>query len=378
MSPVSGHDISGGDVAYTEALVARPPEGVSYTTYVDALADGTLVERGRRPKHGAMRGTDALVLGARAVELGFRKSGLMFREPYRYLTVEPGAFDLIHAHVFPVRLIDTDVPLVTSSGFPLPVLYEDRFGWSHRHVVAATAAERLLARGVGAEVSWLPPRRAARAMVQSLHYRDGLVAAGADPEVVVVRTLGIEGEAGSPRTGRPMTVGFVSTMFEEKGGRVLLAAFQELLAEQPDARLVIVGSERRPTGVELPDGSVDWVGRVGRQRVLDELLGTIDVLAHPTRCDSGPPYVILEALQRGIPVVTSDLAWIDEGLTGPGVRRVPPQPSPVGGALVDLFDPDTYRKASQGAIDLWQARYSMEVLAELIGASYREALGARP
>ncbi len=37
MSPVSGHDIPGGDVAYTEALVARPPAGVTYTTYVDAL-----------------------------------------------------------------------------------------------------------------------------------------------------------------------------------------------------------------------------------------------------------------------------------------------------------------------------------------------------
>ena len=377
MSPVSGHDIPGGDVAYTEALVARPPVGVTYTTYVDALADGTLADRGRRPKHGVMRGADALVFGARAVELGLRRTGLMFREPYRYLTVAPGAFDLVHAHVFPVRLLDTDLPLVTSSGFPLPVLYEDRFGWSHRRVTAATAAERLLARAMGAEVPWLPPRRAVRSMVQSRHYRDALVAAGADPDEVVVRTLGIDGVAGAGRTGRPTRVGFVSTMFEEKGGSVVLAAFQELLAERPDARLVVVGSGRRPTEAGLPEESVDWVGRVSRRQVLDELLPTIDVLVHPTRCDSGPPYVILEALQRGIPVVTSDLAWIDEGLTGPGVRRVPADPSPVSGALIDLFDPGTYAEASAAAVDLWRSRYSMDVLAELIGTTYREALGAR-
>jgi glycosyltransferase involved in cell wall biosynthesis len=377
MSPVAGHDIPGGDVAYTEALIARPPEGVTYTTYVDALAGGMLVERGRRPKHGAMRGTDALIFGARAIELALRKSGLMFREPYRFLTVEPDAFDLVHAHVFPVRLVDTDLPLVTSSGFPLPVLYEDRFGWSHRHVVAATAAERALSTVVGAELSWFPPRRATCTMVQSNHYRNGLIGAGSDPGRVVVRTLGIEGDPVAPSLVRPTTVGFISTMFEEKGGTVVLAAFQKLLAEYPDARLIVIGSAWRPVESELLKGSVTWIGTVSRQRVLDELLATIDVLAHPTRCDSGPPYVILEALQRGIPVVTSDLRWIDEGLTGPGVRRVPGEPSAVGEALIDLFEPETYAQASTAAVELWRTRYSMEVVAELVGSTYREALASR-
>lgn len=377
MSPVSSHDVAGGDVAYTEALVARPPDGVSYTTYVDALADGSLVERGRRPRHGVMRATDAVVFGARAVELGLRRSRIMFREPYRYLSVVPGAFDLVHAHVFPVRLIGTGVPLVTSSGFPLPVLYEDRFQWSHRRVVTAGAAERVLARAVGAEVPWLPPRRAVRTMVQSVHFRDQLVAAGADRSEVVVRTLGIDGGPGPVRRGRPVTVGFISTGFEEKGGPVVLAAFQKLLAEYPGAHLVVIGSEGQHHDVSLPTGSVTWAGRVPRHRVLNELLPAIDVLAHPTRCDSGPPYVILEALQRGIPVVTSDLVWIDEGLAGPGVRRVPADAGRVSEALIELFDTDTYHEASAAAVQLWRTRYSMEVLAEQIGATYREALAAR-
>ena len=376
ISPVSGRDPSGGDVAYTEALVARPPDGVTYTTYDEALAEGTLVERGRRPKNGGARGVDALAFGARALEIGLRRSGLMFRESYRYLTPRPGAFDLVHAHVFPVRLIGTDLPLVTSSGFPLPVLYEDRFGWSHRHVVVAAAVERALSRSVGGEPTWFPPRRAARTMVQSIHYRDALVASGADPEAVVVRTLGSDGEPGIPRTARPVTVGFISTVFEEKGGNVVLAAFREVLAEYPDARLVVVGSERPAYDIGLPEGAVTWIGPVSRQRVLDELLADIDVLVHPTRCDSGPPYVILEALQRGVPVVTSDVPWIDEGLTGPGVRRVPADPSPVSRALVELLDPNTFPEASHAAIELWRSRYSMDVLSEQIGRTYREAMAA--
>ena len=87
--------------------------------------------------------------------------------------------------------------------------------------------------------------------------------------------------------------------------------------------------------------------------------------------------MILEALQRGIPVVTSDVPWIDEGLAGAGVRRVTTDPVQVSGALIDLFEPDTYAEASIAAIDLWRSRYSMDVVAELIGATYREALATR-
>jgi hypothetical protein len=76
--------------------------------------------------------------------------------------------------------------------------------------------------------------------------------------------------------------------------------------------------------------------------------------------------------------VTSDLPWIDEGLTGPGVRRVPVDPPQVSEALIDLFDPDVYAEASAAAVDLWRTRYSMAVVAELVGATYREALAAGP
>ena len=374
ISPVAGHDVPGGDVSYTEALVARPPRGVTYTTYVDALAEGSLVERGRRPRHGAVRPADAVILGARVAELGLRRAGLAFREPYRYLTVDPAAFDLVHAHVFAVRLVHTAQPLVTSSGFPLPVLYEDRFHWSGRRVRVAAAGERALAGVTRAEVPWLPPRHAAVTMVQSVHYRNHLIAAGAEPDRVAVRTLAIEGDAGVPRTGPPRTVGFVSTNFEGKGGPVVLAAFRTLVTEYPDARLLIVGSDPRPVDAGLPPGSVEWVGNVPRGQVLASIYPRIDVLAHPTSCDSGPPYVILEALQRGVPVVTTDLPWIDEGLAGAGARRVPADPDRVAGALLELFDPATYPGEARGAVDLWSRRYAMDVVAEQIGATYRAAL----
>ena len=375
LSPVSGHDIAGGDVAFTEALLARPPEGVTYTTYIDALADGTLVERGRRPKHGTMRARDTVIFCARGIELALRRIGLLFREPYRYFTVDPDAFDLVHSHVFSLRLVESDPPLVISAGFPLSVLYEDRFHWSHRHVLVATWMEHLLARTFGVQVPWFPPRAAALSLVQSDHYRNSLIEAGADPRQVVVRTLAIDGTPSEPRSGPPQPIGFISTDFEGKGGRVVVDAFRSLLATHPDARLVIVGTDTLPSDLILPDGSVEWLGRVSRSEVLESVFPRIDVLVHPTRCDSGPPFVILEALQRAIPVITSDLVWIDEGLAGDGVRRVPGDTEHVSLALADLFDAANYGDASRAAVALWETRYSMDVLAGHLGDDYDVALG---
>ena len=174
------------------------------------------------------------------------------------------------------------------------------------------------------------------------------------------------------------TIGYVSTHSEAKGGHVVLEAFAKLLTDHPNAHLVMVGSDPVAHAVELPPGAVTWTGRVDRRRLLDELWPTIDVLALPTWCDSGPPYVVLEALQRGVPVVTSDILWLDEGLTGAGVRRVSVGAPRVRDALLELLDRDTYAEASRAAGDLWRTRYSMDVLADLVGETYREALTAGP
>ena len=378
VSPVAGRDIAGGDVSYTEALLAHPPDGVTYTTYPEALAAGTLVERGRTPGStpGRWTATDAGILAARAVEHGLRRTGRLFREPYWYLTVDPDAFDLVHAHVFSVRLVDTHQPLVTGSGFPLPVLYEDRFHWPRPKVDRAARADRRLSRTAGAELWWAPPRRAARTIVQSEHYKQWLVDAGADPARVAVLPLGLDGAALEPRGGPPTTVGFVSYNFEGKGGPVVLRAFRELVAEHPEAKLLIVGSEPQPLDPALPPGSVEWHGRVSRAELFHDLLPRIDVMTLPTTCDSGPPYAVLEALQRGVPVVASDLPWLGEVLVPPAGPRVPADTAGVAGALSQLFDPDHYRAASAAAVELFRSQFSMDVLSDRIGETYRAAVAA--
>ena len=71
-SPVPRFDPLSGDTTYTETLIAHPPPGVEYTAYPDALADGRLVRRGRRPRNGVVTPTDVAILGLRALEKAAR------------------------------------------------------------------------------------------------------------------------------------------------------------------------------------------------------------------------------------------------------------------------------------------------------------------
>ena len=141
-SPVRGRDPASGDVAYTEALLGEPPPGVRYTTYAQALEDGLLEIRGRRPRPGTRRATiDLALFGVRGVELTLRRAGVMYREPTWFVSLRPGAFDLVHQHLFAVRQVGPRLPVVSSAGYPLPELYAARDRWSPARLRLATALE---------------------------------------------------------------------------------------------------------------------------------------------------------------------------------------------------------------------------------------------
>lgn len=64
-----------------------------------------------------------------------------------------------------------------------------------------------------------------------------------------------------PREPGPPRLLFVGKQFERKGGPTVVAAFERLRAEQPDAELWIVG----PTGLELDVPGVTVHGRISRE-----------------------------------------------------------------------------------------------------------------
>jgi glycosyltransferase involved in cell wall biosynthesis len=169
---------------------------------------------------------------------------------------------------------------------------------------------------------------------------------------VVTNHPGIDLERFYPisRNGSSMLrVLFVGGRFESKGGLDLIWALEERLGR--DVELDIVTAE------DVPEREGIRVHRLSNDDPrLVELYQRADVFCLPTRGDSNP-WVILEAMGCGTPVVASDLAGIPELIgRGRGGVVVPPRDKEaLKRELWALLD-DEDRRRELGA----QAREHME------------------
>lgn len=360
MSPLEGRDPPSGDITYTNTLLENPPLGVRYITYAEAIDSGAMTIRGRRPRHGAVRATDALILALRGLEHAAR-GRVMFREAFWYVTVSPGAFDLVHQHLFTLRQVGRRVPAVSSAGYPLSVHYAAQERWGTRRAARAQRLDRTYARLARAHTPgvWAPPGDVLSVYTQ--HYRRHLLATSSPRAPVLVCGQGLPGWQGPARPPSATTVGFIGRDFERKGGPIALAAFERLRRAHPSLKMVLVTAQSHVDRHTLP-AAVEFVADPSRDVVISQLLPRIDVLMLPTAADCGAPYGVIEALRAGVPVVTSDLPWLDERLEAPALRRVAPTAAAVAGAVDSLLDPMALQRARSAALMLWQEEFSIEAL----------------
>lgn len=376
VSPVRDADPLSGDVTYTEQLLAAPPPGVRFTTYVDALAAGTLVECGTRDALRAARGWRRLEnLGLavwRKSESLIRSSGLVFRERLRHFRVAPGAFDLIHVHVFHSRFLGSAPPVVMSAAGPLEWIYRDAWGWSQSHVVLASAFDRAVGAMWNASMCGVRKGRAAGLVAFSSHFRSWLLSHGWPTDLIAVVPNYLDLWVSPDRPSRPpVRLGFIAKDFEAKGGSIALEAFDELRARHPELELLVVGSPSRLPEWDLATRRITWRSLVRRDELLGEILPEIDILIYPSLMD-GLPYGPMEAMAAGIPCVVSDYRALPE-LVGAEAGRV----SHVGevrgvvSGVEELLDRDVWEHASHAARARFQERFSAQTQAAELGSAYR-------
>jgi glycosyltransferase involved in cell wall biosynthesis len=146
--------------------------------------------------------------------------------------------------------------------------------------------------------------------------RETYVAAGVPPGKVHAVPLGADTELFSPEGDEATEPGFTflfsGAAIRRKGFDLLLAAFEKVRAEVPDARLRIAGP---------PADVPEWVEVLGplSQRELAAEFRRADALALPSRNDSYA-MVVPEALASGLPVLVSEMVGakdlVTEGETG--------------------------------------------------------------
>jgi glycosyltransferase involved in cell wall biosynthesis len=172
-----------------------------------------------------------------------------------------------------------------------------------------------------------------------------------------------------PVGARDLRIGAVGALAAVKNHDVLLAAFAQLIAEYPDAALVLVGDGPRRAELERQtralgvESRVSFVGTIPH-RAMPELLRSLSIFVQASFSE-GEPRAVLEAQAVGVPVVVSDIpahrGIVADGLTGLVVSAHDPSEWVNAWRRV-LDDATLYRKLAVAAGEQVRRERGFEVL----------------
>lgn len=198
---------------------------------------------------------------------------------------------------------------------------------------------------------------------------------------------GVPPEAiGAGRSGRRVV--YLGTLTRTKGFGVVLEAAGRLLEELPDVEYVLAGelhdgearSIAAPYRTERYRDRITFPGVVaGREKA--ELLRGADVFVFPSFYPyEGHPYVILEAMAAGLPVVTTAHGAIPEMVTDGKNGYLVPQrdPDALAGRIRELLEDDGLRtRMAAASRRRYLESFTVERWAERMAAVFRAAVDAR-
>lgn len=183
----------------------------------------------------------------------------------------------------------------------------------------------------------------------------------------VLSALGI-----APETA---VVGFVGRLEEQKAPEVLMRALARLPVGTPPHRLAIVGGGTREQALRAMAAELGVADRLiwlGEVRAADFLAG-FDFLVLPSDYE-GFPYVFLDALQAGLPIVSTPVGGASDVIV-PGVNGfvVPHRDADaLAGAMAQLLRDRELRAAMAGASEDRARLFGLDVMLDRTEAAYRE------
>ena len=230
-------------------------------------------------------------------------------------------------------------------------------------------------------------------ILQFFRTADGVVVLGDHWERFMRDTLGVDAgritvvENGVPApsgeatpAGAPPLIVFMGAVGERKGVDVLIPALGRVAASGVDFRARIGGNGdldhfRALAGEMGIADRVEFLGWVGEE-IVDRELRAADIFVLPSRAEN-QPVAIIEAMARGLPVVSTAIGAIPETVQDGtcGLIVPPAEVEPLAAALTTLArDAAMRQRMGQAGRARWQERYSIAAVADRMAARYRELI----
>jgi glycosyltransferase involved in cell wall biosynthesis len=178
---------------------------------------------------------------------------------------------------------------------------------------------------------------------------------------------------------RGPVIGALTLLRPGKGLETLIDATPAVLARHPDAQVVIVGDGpelehlRTRARLRAVAGAVHFVGHCERPL---QALAAMDTFVHPSWAESFP-YVILEAMTLGKPIVASDVGGIGEAIEHgvEGLLVAPRAAQPLGEALCAMLaDRERATRMGERALRRVSTQFTLAAMIDHLARVYDELL----
>ena len=175
-------------------------------------------------------------------------------------------------------------------------------------------------------------------------------------------------------------IGIVATLRSWKGHRFLLDAFRGL--DRQDCVLVVVGDGPQRAHIETQIrslGIADRVRMAGNQPDVLPWLQALDIFALPSYANEGVPQALVQAMQCGLPCVTTDVGSIGEAAVHEQTALLvaPRDADALRGALLRLVEAPGLRRSLGAAARLHcESRFGFEHMLDRMEGIFRNAIAA--
>jgi len=205
--------------------------------------------------------------------------------------------------------------------------------------------------------------REARSLARAAGVADDKVMAV--PPALAIRAPGSPGTVSrqAPQDPRYVFLGLLSAPHNDDGlTHVLREVWPAVLARRPEARLQVVGRDPGPAARALMERHADTVTWDGFVPDLDAVLATATALLNVLRFGTGVKIKIVEALARGLPVLSTTVGA--EGVeSGPGTGIVVTDGvDDLAAGAVELADPVRNKELSEEAAEHFRRSYAQDAV----------------